>query len=116
MEDVLKWIGALVVATLSAVTGWLIRMVLGNREDNIRQTEKLIELEGKVSAVITKEDIREIIDHALTQRDTYNAVRRKEWDAHLELRIKQAVLESAVESRADLEQILRRVLDQRDAG
>ena len=120
MEDAFKWIASAVLAVVTAVSGWLVKTVLGNREDNIRQTEKIRELEGKVSAVITKEDIREIIAQALDQRDAFNAVRRREWDAPLELRLKQAVMESSQKSqkfsRTELEEILRKVLDQREQG
>lgn len=96
-DDAIKAIFGVVLASLTAAVGWIVNKVLKNREDNVQQASKLEELEGRLISMenkqLTKEDIREVIQGALSARDQSNLERRKEWNETLTLRIEKAVHE-----------------------
>lgn len=100
-DDAIKAIFGAILTTLVGAFWWVTNKVLKNREDNVQQASKLGELEGRLISMekkqLTKEDIREVIQGALSARDLSNQERRKEWDETLTLRIEKAVHEGVTQ-------------------
>lgn len=118
LEEVTKAAVGTLVAALGAVTGWLARVVVGNRAALIESQAKVATLEAKVASLesrqLTREDLRAAIEDALNRRDDQARERRGEWDRRLALEIRQAVTESVVEcqrlTRAEIEQMVPRIV------
>lgn len=120
LDDGIKAVGGIVLTALAGAVGWLWRLVLTNREDNVRQAEQLADvrrqLDEERAARLTKEDVRDVIDHALSARDKHGADRRQEYNEALTLRIKQAVLEGVSECQAqtrdEIDRLVPRIADE----
>lgn len=78
-----QWIMGGLMAALGAVTGWLARSVVSNRE-------RLAVLEAKA---LTSDGVRAAIKESLDARDRIAEERRREWDRRHSLEIKEAVRE-----------------------
>lgn len=91
LEDAAKAIGGILLSVLSAITGWLFKRVLDDREDLILLKSKVEGLEKDQAAQVTQECVREAVEEALDRRDKQAAERRVEWDRRQALEIKQAV-------------------------
>lgn len=123
-DDIIKSIFGVILTTLVAAFWWVTNKVLKNREDNVQQASKLGELEGRLTSMekkqLTKEDIRDVIQGALSTRDANNLERRKEWNETLTLRIEKAVHEGVNQchqnTREEIElmvpRLVREILDQ----
>lgn len=98
LKAVLGWAGGLILAGLSAITGWLIKTTLTNREDVITLKGATLKLEGDMAdfkkSQVTTEGVRSVIEDILEKRDKAAELRRKEWDRLHKLEIKEAVSES----------------------
>lgn len=88
---------AALLAALMAITGWLLRTVLNDRERILVletvvkvQDEKVKKLETEA---VTVECVREVIESALEKRDKQYEARRAEWDRTRRLEIKEALHE-----------------------
>jgi len=94
-DDALKAVFGAVLAAILAIVTWLVKTVIGNREAAIVGRERTAVIEDRLSRCqgdkTTKEDVREVIEDALTKRDVRAAERRAEWDTRLTLEIKNAV-------------------------
>lgn len=123
-DDIIKSIFGVILTTLVAAFWWVTNKVLKNREDNVQQASKLGELEGRLTSMekkqLTKEDIRDVIQGALSTRDANNQERRKEWNETLTLRIEKAVHEGVTQchqnTKKEIElmvpRLVREILDQ----
>lgn len=105
---------ASLVAVLFGWVRWLHKTVVDNRERALLhdQRVKQIELEVKTlkDSLVSKEDIRDVIHHALSQRDVHNADRRISWEENLTLRIRQAVMEGVNECQAQTRKEIERLV------
>lgn len=105
---------ASLVAVLFGWVRWLHKTVVDNRERALLhdQRVKQIELEVKTlkDSLVSKEDIRDVIHHALSQRDVHNADRRISWEENLTLRIRQAVMEGVSECQAQTRKEIERLV------
>lgn len=113
--------GVVLTAMVTAI-GWVIARVLANRESIVKLETRIDDLGKDVSAQLTQECVRDVIEVALSKRDQANEERRGQWDENLSLKIEQAVFKGTKEcqsqTRADLElivpRIVREVLQQTD--
>jgi len=94
-ESLVDGLIASVLAAVSAVVGWLTSQVMKNKDASVLGTAERESIKGRVSALegdmLTKEDVRSVVEDALTKRDDLNRDRREEWDKRLTLQIKAAV-------------------------
>lgn len=117
-DSIFKWIFGGLSSALGIVVVFLSRLVVRNREDNVKQTGKLNELEKQIAKTetelqkvkadqLTQESVREVIEAVLDRRDRDNAERRKQWDTLQALQIKQAVMEGVNECQTQTKKELQ---------
>lgn len=120
LDDATKTLVGLMLAALSAAVGWIWRMVQINRESSVRQEEQIKDLVRQIkedrTERLTKEDVRDVINHALGQRDQHEGERRRDFDEALTLRIRNAVTEGVNEcqahTREELDRMVNRIADE----
>lgn len=100
-----------VLTTLAGAVGWLIRRVLGNREEIVQLKAEVARLK---ESQISVECVREVIEDALSKRDAVAIERRAQWDERLTLKIQQAVSQGVQEcqdrTKAELERMVPRIV------
>jgi hypothetical protein len=94
-DDLLKGLFGLLITTVVAVVGWLVRTVLTTERSLMLTNEAAKTLRAEVdhlkSSQITTECVREVIDEALTKRDQLGLERRAEWERRFTLEVRQAI-------------------------
>lgn len=94
-DDIMKAIIASVLALIVGAISWLVSSVLSVRERFLEVKGRLDKAEADVASLssrqITVENVRDVIEEALTKRDKEYEKRRAEWDKLRQLEVREAV-------------------------
>lgn len=96
-DDILKTLFGVALAGITAIVGWLVKIVVGNRESVLVLGGKVDEL---TKTKVTKEDIRRIVEEVVSKWDNRNDERHVQWSKTLALEIRQAVIDGTTQCRA----------------
>lgn len=96
-DEIVKTLFGVALAGVTAIVGWLVKTVWGNREGVLLLGGKVDEL---TKTKVTKEDIRLIVEEVISKWDDLNNERQVQWSKTLALEIKQAVLDGTNQCRS----------------
>lgn len=92
-DDVVKGALGLVLTLLSGLVTWLMKTVMGNREELVLLKARVEQLEKVNTTAVSADQIRVAIDEALVKRDKAGLERRMEWERRFVLEIKNLLHE-----------------------